>query len=169
MEHHPRQALVAYLAEKCGPSGNLGKKAAQKYVHILTSLSRRSFGYDFSFYTYGPFSRELASDLDLLAAGGVISVTYDSSDNAYSITATQKTTNLVRELPSSARDIADQVWMRFSGRTAKQLELISTILFVHDEEGLKINSDAMTDRVKALKPKYTTEEVKKSQDELSSI
>lgn len=167
MNYTPSQALVAHLAVSHGGSGTLGKKAVQKYIHILSSLAGRSFGYEFSFYTYGPFSRELASDLDFLAATRAIDVAYDG--DAYSITATASSEALARSLPKGVRDTADKIWSKFAGRTAKQLELISTILFVTDEETIALNSNVMTDRVRALKPKYSISEVRAAQSELSSL
>lgn len=125
MDYQPRQALVAYLATKYGETGTLGKKAVQKYIHILSSLSGRSFGYEFSFYTYGPFSRDLASDLDLLASSNALAISYDG--DAYSITATRLSESLAQSLSSGVKKTADQIWEKFSGRSAKQLELISTI------------------------------------------
>jgi uncharacterized protein YwgA len=169
LEHEFRQALVAYLAEKHGANGSLGKKAVQKYVHILSSLSGKNLGYDFSFYTYGPFSRDLASDLDLLSSAGLLDITYNSSDNAYSIRSTPAASALVAALPNDIRSVADNVWDRFSGRTAKQLELTSTILFVHDEESIAPNANEMTERVKALKPKYSIADIKQSQSEVAAL
>lgn len=165
----PKHALVAYLASQQGGKGTLGKKAVQKYIHILSSLSGLDVGYEFSFYTYGPFSRELASDLDILDGANAIIVRYNSFDNAYSITPSP-TTNLVAQgLPPALKEAADRIWEKFSGRTAKELELISTALFVSDEEGLSMKSPNMTSRIEALKPKYSVAEIKAAQAELAAL
>lgn len=163
------QELLAYLAHTQGPSGKLGKKAAQKFVHILSSLSDADVGYEFSFYTYGPFSRELASDLDLLNNARILNVSYNSFDNSYSISATEKAADVVRNLPADIRQEADRIWAIFSGRTAKDLELTSTILFLHDDEGIDVGGQAMIERVQSLKPKYSEAEIKTAQKEVATL
>lgn len=168
MSNQPTHALIAYLASQQG-HGNLGKKAVQKYIHILSSLSGLDVGYEFSFYTYGPFSRELASDLDILGGAKAIDIQYNSADNAYSITSSPITDVVASALPPALKMEADRVWSLFAGRTAKQLELISTALFVSDEENLDMTSTAMTSRIQALKPKYSVNEIKAAQTELSSL
>ena len=169
VNNQPTHALVAYLASQQGGKGTLGKKAVQKYIHILSSLSGLDVGYEFSFYTYGPFSRDLASDLDILDGAKAINVRYNSADNAYSITATPMTHAIAQTLSPALIAEADRVWGLFSGRTAKELELISTALFVSDEEGLPMASSDMTSRIQALKPKYSVSEVMAAQAELASI
>ncbi|TPI13567.1 hypothetical protein [Mesorhizobium sp. B4-1-1] len=163
-------ALIAYLAERQGRSGRLGKKAVQKFVHILSSVSGKTFGYRFSFYTYGPFSSTLAADLDIANALGLVKVSYNSQENSYSVTETGRTEAFVAaNLPLVERRSIDKVWDRFSGKSAKELELISTILFLYDEEGLSGESAEMRQRVLELKPKYTSSEVKRAQSELSDL
>lgn len=169
MNNQPTHALVAYLASQQGSKGTLGKKAVQKYIHILSSLSGLDVGYEFSFYTYGPFSRELASDLDILDGTNVINVKYNSTDNAYSITATPTTHTVAQALPHKLMAEADRIWAIFSGRTAKELELISTALFVSDEEGLPMAGPEMTSRIQSLKPKYSLAEIKAAQTELIAL
>jgi uncharacterized protein len=169
VNNQPTHALVAYLASQQGDKGTLGKKAVQKYIHILSSLSGLDVGYEFSFYTYGPFSRELASDLDILDGAKAISVRYNSTDNAYSITATPTTHTIAQALPAALAAEANRIWAIFSGRTAKELELISTALFVSDEEGLPMASTDMTSRIQALKPKYSTAEIRAAQTELAAL
>jgi len=169
VKNQPTHALVAYLASQQGGNGTLGKKAAQKYIHILSSLSGMNVGYEFSFYTYGPFSRELASDLDILGAAKAINVQYNAADNAYSITSSETTNAVAQALSPAIKVEADRIWSIFSGRTAKQLELISTALFVSDEEGLSMTSSEMTSRIQALKPKYSANEIRAAQTELEPL
>jgi uncharacterized protein YwgA len=65
MEKHNQLGLIAYLAERLGQKNKLGRKSVQKFIHIASELGKVPTGYRFSFYTYGPYSRELAADLEL--------------------------------------------------------------------------------------------------------
>lgn len=169
MRYNTRQAILALLAATEGSSGKLGKKAAQKYVHILSSIFQKNFGYDFSFYTYGAFSRDLAQDLDVLDAFGILDIKYNSGDNSYSISATERSEALSKELPETLRSSVVKLWKKFSGKSAYTLELYSTILFVRDSEKLEISSDKMADRVQNLKPKYSRSEIKHAQHEMDLL
>ena len=104
-----------------------------------------------------------------MAASRAISVSYSNENNAYSIAPTPSSGALVATLPHDMRAAADAIWSKFEGRTAKQLELVSTILFVADEEEIELTGPDMTERVKALKPKYSISEIRTAQAELSSI
>jgi uncharacterized protein YwgA len=168
---NPRQyALISYLADLEGGNGRLGKKAVQKFVHILASLTGRSYGYQFSFYTYGPFSRALASDLDIAESMGLVRISYNSFENSYSIGSTEKSKAFVEKfLSDDQRKQMASVWRKFSGRTARELELISTILFISQDEGAGLNSAGMRIRVKELKPKYDVSEIVAAQRELAAL
>lgn len=167
----PKQyALIAFLAEKEGKSGRLGKKAAQKFMHILSSVSGKSNGYRFSFYTYGAFSSSLASDLDIANSLGLIDISYNSTENSYSIKPTSESSLFfVKHLSDDDRKEAEEIWNEFSGKSARDLELISTILFLYDEESLRATDSQMTDRVLELKPKYTKTEVLSCQKALAKL
>ncbi|RUT34985.1 hypothetical protein EMQ25_03250 [Arsenicitalea aurantiaca] len=169
MEQQRGQGLVAYLALQHGMKGGLGKKAAQKLMHILTSIGKIDTGFEFSFYTYGAFSRELASTIDILSNSDVIDVKYNAYDNSYSIKSTDNSAALIENLRHDIRSEADRVWNKFSGKTASELELLSTILFVHDEENIPITHPDMTTRVKLLKPKYSNSHISLAQGQLDEI
>ena len=79
-------ALVAFLIDQAKRGRQqLGKKALRKKVHLVQELGGVDAGYRFSFYTYGPYSVDLAGDLDVVAKSGGAMVHYSRSDNYYLI------------------------------------------------------------------------------------
>ena len=170
MGNSRQHALIAFLAEQEGKSGRLGKKAVQKLIHILTSVSGKRFGYNFSFYTYGAYSSALASDIEVAGALGLINISFNSSENSYSIEPSSRTASFVEKyLPEADKNSCLDAWRNFSGRSGRELELISTVLFLYDEELIPVPTPSMTDRVLELKPKYSKKEVDECQRELCSL
>ena len=158
-------ALVAFLAKQVGGANRrLGKKALQKNVHLIQELGGVDAGYHFSFYTYGPYSTGLAGDLDVVAMMGGVKVTYNVSDNYYLIEPGAATDHMIRkgqEFIDKNRKAIDQVLQTFGDRLAKDLELVSTAAYLrrHAPAGEFENEVKLAERVKALKPKYTEQEI----------
>ena len=50
-----------------GVSPQFGRTVLQKLVYLLHVLYGVNPGYDFELYTYGPFSSQLLSDLDVVS------------------------------------------------------------------------------------------------------
>ncbi len=156
-------ALIAFLAKRFG-GPRLGKKALQKSVHLLQELGGVDAGYRFSFYTYGPYSSTLAGDLDIVAMRGGAKVSYNATDNYYAIEATPETEGVIargQEFIDRHRTRIDRVLDRFGGRTAKDLELVSTIVYLrrHAPAGIFDDDAKLIERVRNLKPKYSDAEI----------
>jgi uncharacterized protein YwgA len=170
-----RYALIAWLAKQLGgDSHRLGKKALQKIVHLIQELGDVDFGYRFSFHTYGPYSSELAGDLDVVAAIGGVKVTYNSSDNYYLIhpgTATDSVIDKGNSFVQANRAGIDKVLKLFGGRLAKELELVSTITYLrrHTPRSEFEDDVILTARVKALKPKYNAAQIEKAIAEVKTF
>lgn len=165
-------ALLAWIAKRQSDKGHrLGKKALQKTVHLIQELGGVDTGYKFSFYTYGPYSSELAGDLDVVAALGGVSVTYNGTDNYYLIKPSPESDNLVKKgetfIEGNKKPI-EKVMESFGGRLAKELELVSTVAYLrrHMPKREFENNQALSEQVKELKPKYSYEEVSKAIDEV---
>ncbi len=168
-----RYALIALIADRLGEKQRLGKKALQKIVHLLQEFGEVRTGYRFSFYTYGPYSTELAGDLDLVAAKGGVSVAYNSSDNYYLISSTSRTKQVVEKGESFIKPNKtkiDKVLDKFGGRLAKDLELVSTIAYVRRYAPDEFANDQTLARlVKELKPKYEDDEIKSAMAEVKKF
>lgn len=156
-------AIIAYIAKANMDKGALGKKALQKLMHLSHELRNVPVGYSFKLYTYGPFSRELAGDIDLLDSMGLISVHFDASRNGYEIKAVEKSQEILSKneaFVSSVKDDLDFILERFGGRLAKELELSSMITFILKNKLTDVNNDeAVVDKFLEIKPHYQRSEV----------
>ena len=167
-------ALIAYLAKTANGDRKLGKKALQKLVHLISEIARVPVGYRFRLYTYGPFSRELASDVDILDNLGAINVTFNADRNGYEISSASYVDDYVskaeRYIDDNKKSI-DFVIERFGGKLAKELELYSMVTFIL-KEGLvqNLNDDeAVVAKFREIKPHYTTQQVQQGLREVREL
>lgn len=165
-------ALVAFLIAQAAQARNkLGKKAIQKKVHLIHELGGVDTGYRFSFYTYGPFSANLAGDLDVIANSGGAKVSYDERDNHYQIDPAENTERMIqrgKEFIEKNRAAIEGVLETFGSRTAKGLELFSTIAYLHRHARQEEFEDdhKLAEHVRSLKPKYSETEIEKAISEV---
>ena len=152
--------LVAHVAKRLGGGQNLGKTKLQKLVYLLRELKGVQVGYGFRFYNYGPYSDGLSGDLGYLQSLGGVKVTYDPFVNMYDIIAGDNAGILEEKAASflqGNRDAIDEVIDKFGRRQAKDLELISTIVFV-TKSGIRQERELVA-KVEELKPKFSEVEI----------
>jgi uncharacterized protein len=173
LSRNDQLGLVAYLAKKWGPTDKLGRKAFQKIVHIATELGDVPTGYRFSFYTYGPYSRELAADLEYAEAIGAVSSSVDGATGAYDIKAGKSADKFVtqaNEFLAIHFARLDKIYESFAGQSARSLELYSTLIFLESREPQSEHFDeSIVSKVKQLKPKYTRPEIEHTFKKLKEI
>lgn len=160
-----RYALITHLAKELGDTWQFGKKAAQKVVYLLQEIGRVPLGFRYTFYTYGVFSSELANTLGVVQGLEGINVDYDESQNTYHIKSGVKADGLEKRgevFLHEHKDIIEKIISFSKDRTAKRLELISTIVFVEKNEQLGKSGDEnrLIQRVKELKPQFDAQEIK---------
>ena len=92
-------------------------------------LLQRSFGvdcdYSYTLYTYGPYSADVARDLDIVAGLGGAQVRHDLAGPGCEIHPGPASDDLKAIGPKLDRLVAD-----FGAYTAKDLELRSTLLYL---------------------------------------
>jgi uncharacterized protein YwgA len=157
--------LIAKLSREVGLKNNtLGRKAFQKIVHLTNSLGGVPTGYSFSYYIYGAFSRELSSDLELAEMAGIVSSTQDASTGSYDIKAGELAPSAEKNASSFLKSQDKNLGLilaAFGDKSAKSLELYSTLVFVEQAEvNLRGDPDALVKRIKTLKPKYNDNEIR---------
>lgn len=135
-----------------------GKKAVQKLLYVLQRRSKEAKHYGFSFYNYGVYSHDLARDLAEAERYDFLDVDYDEVINAYSIKPSLNFPENKRFVPhfydlEFLKDVLD--------RSARELELITTIMFVSCEEKISDKSQ-IVGRVLELKPKFNEGEVREN-------
>jgi uncharacterized protein len=169
-ESWDRYALLVDLATRLHAKGYLGKKALQKLVYLLQELENVPAGYRFRFFTYGPFSDDLAFALDVVEGIGGLKITYDQNMNTYEIMPGRAASNVLekgRGFLEKHRPAIDHLIDHFGGRTAMELELIATIVYLLDAKG-EMNDDNLVTAVLELKPKYERGRVKRVIEDLAA-
>jgi len=111
-----------------------GRKRLQKIVHLLQESGAAEFRYRFILHYFGPFSRELASDLDFLRAAGLLKEEPPAEgDGAYVYSASGKeASERICELYGGARSQPDwaQLAERLNNEATPLLEALSTVVFL---------------------------------------
>ena len=143
---------------------NLGRTAIMKFLFMLQTVRGVNLGYNFGLYTYGPFDQRVLGDLNYAEAIGALKETmvHHSGGYGYSIVLDDEATiNQVRE---KAKDFIDNyredfLWViqEFGDRSAGELELISTIIYVDreaKERGKKPSKMELSNDVHGIKPRY---------------
>lgn len=129
-----RYGLITEIVERFNAANfRLGKTALQKMIFLL----QRSFGvdcdYSYTLYTYGPYSADVARDLDVVAGLSGALVNYDFSFAGYEIHPGPASADLRKRAAAFLGEIGpklDQLVADFGGFSAKDLELRSTVLYL---------------------------------------
>lgn len=160
-------AVLAYIVREVGGKTTLGKTALQKIVYLLQEIGRVPIGYQYFFYHHGPYSADLAGDIDFVSTLGGINVSYDSFINMYSITEGSKIDMLLgkgSDFLKAYKDKIDRVISDFKGKKAKDLELLSTIVYsVGMAQGeSSLSEKELIGQVSALKPKFNNVQIEEA-------
>ena len=173
-----KYAIIADLAKKLKERGNnLGRTALQKFVYLLQELYNVDCGYEFKFYTYGPFSSEITGNLEMITAYDAVKVQppdYSSGRSAYKIEPSAECDAL---LETASDFLAENEYKIvalldvFGNKTAENLELYATVVWVdrslHSDQN-KGHTDIAT-LVHELKPKFEMEKVQEGIEFMSSL
>ncbi len=177
-----RYALIPELAEKLdGVSPQFGKTALQKMVFLLQEVYGVDCGYDFTLYSYGPFDSQLLGDLDLVESWGCVKVEdAKSSMGGYRIVPTGER-GKIREKAAdfldseSTRSAMDSLIKDYGGKSARELELRATLVYVDKDLYNRKNGKDLPKKedlyriVHEIKPKFSDIDMNSAIDELLSL
>jgi uncharacterized protein YwgA len=165
-----RLAVISKLAEAFGNTpGQFGKTALQKTVYAIQELYGVDLGYRFGLHTYGPFCSELLSDLDFAEALDLVEIKRNTGGDGFDIAPKAAATFEKRTNPEFRNHLADSIKhlvKDFGGRTARELELLSTIIFIDREPETSRSEDDLVRLVREIKPKFSVEEIEASVGDL---
>jgi len=169
-----RYVVIAQLARLYEKKGgfNLGKTALQKLVYFLQEVHGVPLGYEYTLYTYGPFSTELVADLDTAAAMNYVSPVYDAGLRGYEIKPADGAEALQKQSKDWLKGVApklEAVFEAFRGYGAKGLELRATIVYVAREakaDHVVLGDDELVVEVHQLKPHFTEDAIRDAISEL---
>ena len=114
-----------------------GRKRLQKIVHLLKSQGYREFDQEFVLHYYGPFSRQLAAQIDFLCQVELINEAKDEASDAYIYEPVY--VEVEGEKVSALDALADEQEEPSWGSVAESLneedtpflEALSTVVYLH--------------------------------------
>ena len=173
-----KYAIIAELAKKLKEKGNnLGRTALQKFVYLLQEVYGVDCGYEFRFYTYGPFSSEIIGNLEIITAYDAVKVQppdHISGRSAYKIEPSAECDALLETASDFLAENEDKIAALldvFGNKTAESLELYATVVWVdrslHGDQN-KGHTD-IAPLVHELKPKFEMEKVQESIKFMSNL
>lgn len=164
-----RYALMTELIsrlEKVNPC--IGKTILEKMLYLLQVLCKVDVGYDFEFYTYGPYSSQILNDLTQVEHWRGLKVERISDLlNGYKITTDSKASFFIEkgraliDTPQIDQALKNIINI-FGAYSAKDLELLATIVYVDQEIKMDENipsQEQIFEIVKQLKPRFSDAEV----------
>lgn len=173
-----RYALISELALRYERNNKVqfGKTVLQKVIFILQEIYKIPLGYDFSLYTYGPYTSEVFQDLDAVESlEGVQVRSIETGYGGYEIIPGSGKGNTIIRSKGKAylesdplKTTLDSLIKDFGGFTARDLELRATLIFI--DRDLKGTSQHTMDNLAALlheiKPKFPLHEIKQVIEEM---
>ena len=155
-----QQAILVVLQARSGHK-HFGRTKLMKHVYFLSQVAGTEIGVNFELFTWGPFSKEVLEERERLIGLGLIDEEPPEEEGkSYSIWVVE---------PSKVREASEKeeaVLKHLDGLSAKDLEGMSTIHFVH--QSINANKNEVVQTVKNLKPYFDVKELEEYWDKLSS-
>lgn len=165
-------ALIAELVRRAPTPP--GRTALMKLTYFLKTLKGVPLSYDFGLYTYGPFDSDVLDDLKyaeaLRAVEGDITF-YVTGGKGYQYrpgSHIDEVTSCAKAFLSQHSKSIDWVLKNFGARSAQDLEMTSTIIFVDRatlESGTKQKIPELVRKVRAVKPYLSSEAIEREAQE----
>lgn len=153
-----RVAVIADLLGKVPPG--FGRTALMKCLYFMQTLRKVPLGYHFRLYTYGPFDPNVLNDLSVAERLGGARSELERFDGGYryELGRGADASRLVERasgfLGSCEADI-EWVARTFGGRTARELENASTLVFIDRaaaQRGVTLSLSELVRKVHEVKP-----------------
>ncbi len=163
MELNERALIFTKIASK---QPGIGKTAMMKCAYLLQTLENVPLEYDFEIYTYGPYSSAVMDEIDFARQNDYLSISsviYPTGHAGYNINCGDVGKQALDEVGTLQYDSAiDNIVTVFGGKTAKELELLSTTLFVANSYS-KIKEEICA-AVSKIKPRFAMDEIQSGYD-----
>lgn len=165
-----RYGMIAYLAHAMQSYDvQFGKTSMQKIMYILQEIYNVKTGYSYTLYNYGPYSAELANDLNYVAALKGVEVSWINT-GGYSITpdiATKTFYEKSRCFIENNKNKVQKALDYFGGLSAKELELKATIIYFFKQNSTQ-SAQCVAEQIHQLKPYFSKEAIQEAIDELKN-
>lgn len=106
------------------------RKKVQKIIYILKEMGY-PFNEKFDFHFYGPYSQELALEIETLSYMGILKETKEENQgwNQYSYQITDNGKKWAEKCQDNELNNIEDIVRTLNNKTARELELIATILY----------------------------------------
>lgn len=163
-----RVAVIASLIQK---SPNIGATALMKCLYLSQEVFNIPLGYDYTIYTYGPYCSQVTSDIDISATDAFIAYDYELTGDYVkkSFRAGEKINCIDFSFANNYENLITQIANDFASKTASELELLTTIIYVHafyKRNNLEILKENIINAVHGIKPHFHLERIKNEFDSL---
>ena len=157
-----RYGLVVELTARMQTaSRQFGKTAMQKMIYLLQAVYGVGYGYNFSFYPYGPYSSDLSRDLKIVEHHGGVEINFVNYGTwGYSIKPGDKSFHFREKAANAIRQNSsklDAAIKEFGKHSVKELVLRSTIIYVYRDAKENEQQQSRDDFIKLvhnLKPNF---------------
>jgi len=141
---------------------DMGKTAVMKTLFFLKEVKKINLNYDFSIYTYGPYSADVSEDVDELISEGSITSTMYPYQNyiGYELNVSEKVKSNIEHLDDIGTRAITEILSFIHGKSAKDLELYSTIIYINNlylKNTWKKDAQSIVRKVKEIKPHFSEE------------
>lgn len=145
----------------------MGKTAVMKTIFMLQQVKHIDLGYEFSIYTYGPYDAAVMEEIDELVSDGLLSSTvYHYKDYiGYTLSITDSGVKAISNSEDKDTTALKEILDFVRGKSAKDLELYSTIIYVEDwylKNDKASNVDSIIHKVHELKPHFSEKIIQKA-------
>jgi uncharacterized protein YwgA len=170
-----RIAVITKIVEK---KPGIGKTAMMKCIYLLQRLYKVPLGYDYEIYTHGPYCSAVMAEIDFASFSHAIAVektTYTSGSlkyTGYLLSPGEKAADAIQkgaEFVSEHRQAIQNVVDLMGDKTAKELELLSTIVYIyhiHYKNNWGNMGDGVVENVHEIKPHFSVDTIEKAFNEL---
>jgi uncharacterized protein YwgA len=152
-----RLAVITLLAQQ---RAGFGRTALMKLMYFLQMLRGVPLGYRFRLYTYGPYDAQVLEDLKLaeMSRGVLSGEKHTAVGIGYAIQLGDRAAEVISSSDAAVafRPEIDSVAIEFAARSAMDLEMASTIIFMdrlHRERNEVATPEGIAREVKSLKPR----------------
>ncbi len=154
--------IVAILQLLKKVNREVGKTFIQKSIYLLQEGLKENLDYDYKLHFYGPFSQELADDIDTLEDLGLIDVNYDPKGHGYHIRITEEGKSFLSRFQAQygiENDKLEKVLNLISGEFVREMELLGTVLYFAKLTG---DENEIKKLVNMVKPHFPEREISKA-------
>lgn len=163
---------LGLLAELAGQA-RLGRTAFMKILFFLQESRGVPLDYQFSLYSYGPFDSDVLADISSAERLNVLKSTtiYYPSGIGYEYSrglGADSLEDLAKDFVTTHKKDIKWALDHFSHKTAADLELLSTILYIAKYQNPK-TVDKLIEQVELVKPHFSQEQIRDGFNELVGL